>query len=475
MSRRAPRHIAAHPLVLGAITLIVLITGLWVSFGASKGLPFVAKYRLEVEVPNAAQLTTGAEVTIAGNRVGQVNEIRPVMLTNERPAAALDLALDPSTGPLPVDSRFSIRLTGSLGRKSVVIEPGTSPETYPDNAVVSLDQARRPAGDPIVDFDQLLNAFDRPARKGSRDTLETLGTGFAGRGSDLNTSVAKLPSLLRDLEPAMRNLADTETDLAGFVSGMSGFWSDLAPVAQELAALQGDLNGTFAALASIAVPHLQDTIALTPATLDVTTENLARARPFLRASTTLFAELRPGMAKLETASPVLADAFAAGARNLPLVPQLSTRLATGLDDVAAFAELAPVRPGVERLADTADALDPPLSFLAPAETRCTYLSLMIRNLGSVFKEEIATGTAARVGGVVVGVDANSERGPSGAIYERPPSKALGPVHSNPYPNTMAPGQPNECEAGNEPYITNRAVIGNVPGTQDATTEDTDLP
>ena len=44
------------------------------------------------------------------------------------------------------------------------------------------------------------------------------------------------------------------------------------------------------------------------------------------------------------------------------------------------------------------------------------------------------------------------------------------LHTNPYPNTAAPGQPRECEAGNEPYRAGRTVLSNVPGRQQAATE-----
>ena len=60
----------------------------------------------------------------------------------------------------------------------------------------------------------------------------------------------------------------------------------------------------------------------------------------------------------------------------------------------------------------------------------------------------------------------------------PPIPSSGPangpgsnyLHTNPYPNTAAPGQPRECEAGNEPFLQNRMVTSNVPGTQQARTE-----
>ena len=63
---------------------------------------------------------------------------------------------------------------------------------------------------------------------------------------------------------------------------------------------------------------------------------------------------------------------------------------------------------------------------------------------------------------------NNEGGPSSAPANGPTLENH--VHINSYPNTAAPGQPKECEAGNETYIKGRAVIGNVPGTQQAVTE-----
>ena len=63
---------------------------------------------------------------------------------------------------------------------------------------------------------------------------------------------------------------------------------------------------------------------------------------------------------------------------------------------------------------------------------------------------------------------NNEGGPSSAPANGP--TVDNHLHSNPYPNTASPGQPKECEAGNEPFRAGRKVIGNVPGKQPAATE-----
>ena len=50
---------------------------------------------------------------------------------------------------------------------------------------------------------------------------------------------------------------------------------------------------------------------------------------------------------------------------------------------------------------------------------------------------------------------NNEGGPSSAPANGPNTDNH--VHLNPYPNTAAPGQPQECEAGNEPYLAGKTV------------------
>ena len=62
-----------------------------------------------------------------------------------------------------------------------------------------------------------------------------------------------------------------------------------------------------------------------------------------------------------------------------------------------------------------------------------------------------------------------------AVTQEPPSGTAS-GHSNPYPNTWLPGQPEECEPGNESqpphYKRNVQVIGNLSGSQGAFTNPT---
>ncbi len=64
---------------------------------------------------------------------------------------------------------------------------------------------------------------------------------------------------------------------------------------------------------------------------------------------------------------------------------------------------------------------------------------------------------------------NNEGSPSSAPANGGGTDIRNYLHVNPYPNTAAPGQPRECEAGNEPYAIGEQVIGNIPGNQGTVT------
>ena len=110
-------------------------------------------------------------------------------------------------------------------------------------------------------------------------------------------------------------------------------------MAEEQAALFGNLDTTFTALAGVARPFIQEFISESPPTLDDRrSREFPRQRPFLRNSAGFFRELRPGVATLPASAPVLADALEVGTRTLPQTPPLNRQLADVFDALAEFAE-----------------------------------------------------------------------------------------------------------------------------------------
>ena len=459
-----PGALTASPVLVGGVTLLVALVAVFLSYNANAGLPFVPTYDLEAELPSAANLVKGNEVRIGGSRVGVVQSITPVAHPDAEPTARLDLKLEPGLEPLPVDSTFIVRSRSALGLKYVELTPGSAGAGFPAGSTVGVEQVK-PAP---VEIDEVLNMFDAKTRRGAQRSLNGLGTGLAGRGQDLNTLIREVRPLLDDLEPVAANLADPQTQLARFFGELGDTAAQVAPVAETQAALFGNLATTFEALAGVA-PSLQEFITEGPPTLRTATVELPRQRPFLRNSAALFSELAPGVRTLPAAAPLLADSFELGAGTLPRTPALNRRLAGVFESLAEFADEPAVPRAVRRLGLTMRSLQPTLAFLTPVQTRCNYVTLLLRNVASHLSEGDGNGTWQRFIIVATPRGPNNEGGPSSAPASGPaPNNYL---HANPYPNTASPGQPAECEAGNEDFVRGQTTTQNVPSDQGLETSD----
>jgi virulence factor Mce-like protein len=455
--------IASNPVLIGAATVLVILVAVFLSYNANKGLPFVPTYQLDAQVPSAAQLVVGNDVKIGGTRVGAVTTIKPKTLNDGTVIAVLGLTLDKDAGPLPKDSTLLVRSRSALGLKYVEIARGHSRQTFEDGDTISLQHAKTP-----VELDEFLNMFDEDTRAASQANLEGFGTAFAGRGESINTAIGAFRPLLTDIVPVMQNLSDPQTGLGTFVQELSDTTAILAPAAETQASLFRNLDATMAALREVARPYIQDSIEGGKPALDAGIESLPRQRPFLANTEGLMRELQPGVRALRTAAPELSSALAAGIRVLPQTPPFNRRLDSLLQEVKAFADDPLVPRGIQHTTDLVNSLKPTLDYLAPTQTVCNYLTLWFRNISSLLSEGDRNGTWQRFIIVTTPQGPNNEGSPSSAPANGPLESNH--LHTNPYPNTAAPGQPRECEAGNEDFLAGKTVTSNVPGTQQGRTE-----
>jgi virulence factor Mce-like protein len=458
--------IAGNPVLIGAATVLVIIVAVFLAYNANSGLPFVPTYSLNAQVPNAAQLVVGNDVRIGGTRVGAVSEIKPRKLGDGRVIAVLGLKLDKEVDPLPKDSTVLVRSRSALGLKYVELTRGRQSGGYADGDTIPL-RAATPAP---VEFDEFLNMFDDATRKAAQENTIGFGDAFAGRGTSINTAIGSFRPLLRDIIPVARNLASPQTNIKRFIRELSDAAAIVAPAAETQAQLFVNLNTTMAALRKVARPYIQESISEGPETLDTGIRELPRQRPFLINSTGLFRELRPGVRALRGAAPELSAALTVGTPTLRRSVALNRRLKPLLRELQSFSEDPMVPRGLRALTGTLRSLDPTLRYLTPAQTKCNYVALWFRNIGSLLSEGDKNGTWQRFIIVPAPNGPNSEGTPSSKPANGPGEDNH--LHTNPYPNTMAPGQPKECEAANEDYLRGKTVLGNVPGTQSATTEST---
>ncbi len=458
--RRGVASMAGSPVLVGALTVLVVVVAVFLSYNANKGLPFVPTYDVSADLPNAAQLVKGNEVRIGGFRVGVVDDISAKRSPAGSTYATIHMKLDKTVEPLPVDSTLIVRARSALGLKYVEIDPGTAKSGFRAGDTIPLSQATPHP----VDIDQVLNTFDLPTRQGSRNNLIGIGDGLTGRGPDLNEAIRVAPQLLSNLEPVMTNLAAAPTKLRAFFPALERAASIVRPAAQTQADLFANLDTTFTALASVARPFIQETISKSPPAEDTAIAEFPKQRPFLRNTAGFMRELRPGVRVLPATLPDLADALEFGTPALRRSPALNRRLAKVFVALQNFASDPLVPRGIDRLNDTVVSLKPTLAFLTPAQTTCNYATLWFRNIASLLSEGDSAGTWQRFIIIPTPQGPNSESGPSSAPANDPASTA-NHLHTNPYPNSAAPGQPKECEGGNEPYYVGKTMLGNVPGNQ----------
>ncbi len=473
-TRRREPGLLGNPILIGALTVLVTIVAVTLAYQANNGLPFVPRYTLYAQVADASELTKGAEVHMGGALVGAVDTVTPARSPNGQPIALLDLKLNKSVQPLPVDSTFVVRLKGAIGLKYLDLTRGISKKTWRDGATVPLTQTGAD-----VDLDQVLGMFTPPTRTAVQQETNGFSDALAGRGNDINDAIGAFVPLVTDLGPVARNLSARKSDLGGFFRGLEAFAGAAAPVAQTQANLYVNLDTTFRALAGIAVPYLQNWISETPPTFSTVISDSPSLQSFLTDTASLFSELRPGFATFPGTAPVLADAFAAGARNLPATAGLDQRLVTLADTLEHYGQNPNVSGALDRLALTAHSLRSPLSFLTPAQASCNYVTLFLRNIASTLADPVGTGTTLRFDIVAIDDVLGGESVPSQTPYLKANTNSTeqhGPLHVNPYPNTDAPGQsPAECAAGNEPYSGAHSAIGNPPGDLGLKTEKTTRP
>jgi phospholipid/cholesterol/gamma-HCH transport system substrate-binding protein len=459
--------LASNPVMVGAITVLIVVLAVFLAYNANQGLPFVPTYNITAQVPNADELIPGNEVRIGGVRVGAVERVEPIVQEDGSTTARLRLKLDTEVEELPIDSKIVVRSRSALGLKYLDIVRGTSAEGYAEGAELPLEAARPEP----VDLDEVLNTFDEPTQLAIQRNLVEFGNALAGRGPALNATIGELAPLLRRLEPVARILSAPSTRLGRLVTALRDAAAEAAPVAEIQARMFAALDTTFGALANVARPFIQETISKAPATEDTAIATLPTIRPFLAHSAALFADLRPGARALRLTAPTIADSLVAGIPALRAAPELNRELDPTAQALLDLANNAGARRGIDQLTEFNQILAPTLQFITPAQSVCNYATLLARNASSLLSLGDGVGTWQRFIVFDVPKGPNSEGSPSSAPANGGGSDPKNFLHANPYPNTASPGQERECEAGNETFTAGQTLIGNVPGNQGTETED----
>jgi ABC-type transporter Mla subunit MlaD len=460
--RRAGRQLGASPVLIGAVTLMVAIVAVFISYSANNGLPFVPTYRLNAELPNAAKLVRGNEVRAGGFRVGIVKNITSARRTvngDERSIAVLELSLDKQIEPLAVDSTLLVRPRSALGLKYVELIPGRAKRTYQDGDTIPLKRA----GQNAPELEDVLSTFAPETRNDARNSLEGFGNSIAGRGPAINITIGELEPFTRFLLPVMRNLSNPKTELRNFFPALGAAAAQAAPVAEVQARWFGEMATTFAAI-SRDPQALRETIEESPPTLQAATESFRVQTPFLATFASVSRDLQPGTAELPRTLPLVNDALQAGVPAFRETPELGQEL----EDLFRAAEDLGDNPStllaLKDLRTAVQVTRPAVEFVAPYQTVCNYLVYFFNPLGTHQSSLVPGGTSERILAKLVDnnqantlgstesthpVDVPADRDPQAD----PPQQALHTQYGGPAVDSSGRA---DCQAGQTGY-PNRLV------------------
>jgi virulence factor Mce-like protein len=456
--------VASSPVLVGAVTVLVIVVAVFLAYNANNGLPFVSTYNLKARVPNADALVKGNEVRVGGVRVGVVKKVVPVNLGDGKVAAELSLSLDKNVEPLPVDSTITVRPKSALGLKFLQVTPGNSKKGFKAGETIPVTAAHPEP----VDIDQFFDMFDERTRQSIRQNLAGFGNALAGRGPQLNEAFGALRRAVVSGQPVLRKIVEPSSNFAGFWRSLEALSATVAPVAETQASMFVALDRTFAAFARVSRPYIQETIEKSPPTLDEVNSDLPVLRPFLTDTARFFTALRPGVKALAKTSPVIAESLHAGIPVLNASPVLNEQLPPTAEALLDFQEAPGTMTGLKLLTDTNGVLKPALTYIAPSQTVCQYWSLAFSEVANAASQGNSNGNWLAFISFAPPEGPNSESTFASAPANDPNDKE-NHLHYNPYPQTAAPGQKKVCEAGNEKFVRAKTVIGHSPELWGTTT------
>jgi ABC-type transporter Mla subunit MlaD len=386
--------IVASPVLVGAVTVLIVIVGVFLAYNANNGLPFVPTYDLKAELPSGQKLVRGNDVRVGGFRVGVVDDIKPGLAKvngQDKAVAIVSMKLEKTIQPLSKDTIIGVRPRSSLGLKYVELIPGKSKQTYQVGDTIPLSKAK-PVG---IEYEDVFSTFDQKTRDNSRTSLKGFGDAFAGRGASINEAIGAFNPFFRHLTPVMKTLAAPDTQLDHFFKNIGHAAAEVAPVAKVQAELFPKMATTFDAI-SHCPGCLRQTIEKSPPSLQAGIESFPVQRPFLAEFTTLSKELRPTVATLHSKLGTIDSALETGIpvlKRTPILNKGTEKVFRALDDLA---QKPQTLLALEDLRTTFAIGRGLLEYVAPYQTVCNNAVAWLTGLSGHLSMSVANGTSENI-------------------------------------------------------------------------------
>ena len=281
-------------------TLIVVVLATLAVFGAgAAGSGGGSNYTVRAIFDDVASAVPGEDVKIAGAKVGSIGSME---VTRANMAAGTLNITDADFTPFHRDAHCTIRPQSLIGEKYVECDPGTPgrpklrqiPDGLPGSGDYYLPLRNTSAP---VDLDLVNNIMRLPYRQRFAILLSELGTGFAGRGEDLNAVIHRANPALRETDKVLKQLADENVTLKNLASESD---TALAPLARERKHLSGFIrsSGEVGAATAAQSANIERSIAQLPSFL-------RQLKPTMQDLGQLADQMTPTLLDLDKAAPGL--------------------------------------------------------------------------------------------------------------------------------------------------------------------------
>jgi ABC-type transporter Mla subunit MlaD len=275
-----------------AAVVVVVVAALVLTSGSS------GAYRVRAIFADAANITNGEQVKVAGVPVGSVEAVEP---TPQAKAAVVMNITAAGFKDFRTDAYCIVRPQSLLGEKYVDCRPTESHAEGaglpPKLSVIAAGQEG--AGQhllPIantsspVDPDLLQDITQLPEAQRLRIILNELGVGLAGRGKDLHAAIVHASPALRETNRVLAILGRDNHVLAKLAVDSDRALGPLAGVRRQVADFLAKSN-TVATAAGHRSAQLAQTLAAFPAFLEQLGPAMRRISRFASETTPVFSEL----------------------------------------------------------------------------------------------------------------------------------------------------------------------------------------
>jgi phospholipid/cholesterol/gamma-HCH transport system substrate-binding protein len=231
-----------------------------VALTALAGLVFLGResgYLLRLELDDAAGLRKDFAVKVGGVPVGTVEQVE--LDPDDR--AVVELRLEEAVAPVGRGATAAIRPSNLLGEKYVDLEPGDPSRPAPSGMLIPRSRTATP-----TELDDLLAVLDGDTRVALGIFLEEQGRALGGRGSDLASTLVRLPPALDETRELVAGLSHDNRALGRMIEESDRILSSVSRERTSLGRLVHAAGGALDALASRRA-ELGETIRRAPGTM----------------------------------------------------------------------------------------------------------------------------------------------------------------------------------------------------------------